>query len=251
MSGGLARSCRVLVLLLFVLLPARGVAAAPAQDGPLEGGKQREAPLSDVQALVEAAIRLPAAALLGAALAFRPRRKGTPRRTPPVVQTQILLSVVGALVMMVVGSSLARAFGIVGAAGLIRYRAKIEDPKDAGVMLATLGVGLATGVGLYLLAAFATAFFLLMLGIVESMDQAEKRFEVTVKAESAGRLRGAIESLLQRQGVEFELRHLSDQELCYAVVLPLGKRTDRLSNAIHRLARGQITAVSWEERKLK
>ena len=43
--------------------------------------------------------------------------------------------------MLVVGSSLARAFGIVGAAGLVRYRAKIEDPKDAGVMLSTLAVG--------------------------------------------------------------------------------------------------------------
>ena len=67
-----------------------------------------------------------------------------------------MLALVGAMVMMVVGSSLARAFGIVGAAGLIRYRAKIEDPKDAGVMLSTLAIGLASGVGLYLFAIFAT-----------------------------------------------------------------------------------------------
>jgi hypothetical protein len=43
--------------------------------------------------------------------------------------------------VMVVGASLARAFGIVGAAELIRYRAKVEDPKDAGVMLSTLAIG--------------------------------------------------------------------------------------------------------------
>ena len=58
--------------------------------------------------------------------------------------------------MLVVGSSLARAFGIVGAASLIRYRSKIDDPKDAGVMLCGLAVGLASGVGLYGLAVFAT-----------------------------------------------------------------------------------------------
>jgi hypothetical protein len=61
-----------------------------------------------------------------------------------VIQTQIILAIVGAVVMLVVGSSLARAFGIVGAAGLVRYRAKIEDPKDAGVMLSTLAIGLAS-----------------------------------------------------------------------------------------------------------
>src|SRR6185295_1269510 len=93
-------------------------------------------------------VRLPLAAVLGAALAMRPRRAGTPHRRPAVVQTQIILAVVGALVMIVVGASLARAFGVVGIAGLVRYRAKIEDPKDAGVMLAALGVGLGAGVGL-------------------------------------------------------------------------------------------------------
>ena len=73
-----------------------------------------------------AVLALPVATALGAALAFRPRRRGTPPRSAPVIETQIVLAVVGATVMLVVGSSLARAFGIVGAANLIRYRAKIR-----------------------------------------------------------------------------------------------------------------------------
>ena len=95
--------------------------------------------------LFASAIRLPLAALLGTVLALRPRRRGTPERQPAVVQTQIILAVVGALIMLVVGASLARAFGIVGAANLIRYRSKIDDPKDAVVMLCALSVGLAVG----------------------------------------------------------------------------------------------------------
>src|SRR6266849_6390202 len=95
---------------------------------------------------------------------------GTPSRKPAVIHTQIILAIVGAVVMLVVGSSLARAFGIVGAAGLVRYRAKIEDPKDAGVMLSTLAVGLAAGVGRWMLAAFSTVFVLLVLWIVESFE---------------------------------------------------------------------------------
>ena len=49
-----------------------------------------------------------AASLLGAALAFRPRRRGTPARSAPVIQTQIILAIMGALVMLVVGATRAR-----------------------------------------------------------------------------------------------------------------------------------------------
>ena len=37
-------------------------------------------------------VRLPLAALLGAALALRPKRRGTPPRSPAVIQTQIILA---------------------------------------------------------------------------------------------------------------------------------------------------------------
>src|SRR5438105_9648967 len=89
-----------------------------SEDGPVDTtwGAQFES-------LGHALVRLPTAALLSAILAFRPRRRGTPKRQAPVIQTQIILAIVGAMVMLVVGASLARAFGIVGAAGLIRYRA--------------------------------------------------------------------------------------------------------------------------------
>src|SRR4029078_7341929 len=102
--------------------------------------------------LLASSLRLPLAALLGTVLALRPRRGGTPERQPAVVQTQIILAVVGALIMIVVGASLARAFGVDGAANLVRYRSKIDDPKDAVVMLCAISAGLAAGVGLYGLA---------------------------------------------------------------------------------------------------
>ena len=100
-----------------------------------------------------ALVRLPLAAVLGTALALRPRRRSQGARKVVVIQTQIMLSVVGAVIMLVVGNSLSRAFGIVGAAGLIRYRSNIADPKDAVVMLSALAAGLAVGVGLFQLGA--------------------------------------------------------------------------------------------------
>jgi uncharacterized membrane protein YhiD involved in acid resistance len=164
--------------------------------------------------IVRALIALPLATAMGALLAFRPRRRGTPPRSAPVIQTQIILAVVGAVVMLIVGASLARAFGIVGAANLIRYRAKIDDPKDAVVMLATLSLGLACGVELYGLAAFAALFILAVLWVVESFEpESRKRFELKVVGNDPTQLRGDIEAILRRYQIHYELRSAGPMEL--------------------------------------
>ncbi len=168
------------------------------KDGKRADVFERTPPFTEqVRDLKHALSRLPIAAGLAFVLAFRPRRKGTPRRQASVIQTQIILAVVGAVVMLVVGSSLARAFGIVGAAGLVRYRAKIEDPKDAGVMLSTLAVGLAAGVGVWLLAGFATLFILALLWVVESMEpKATELFTLKVKAKDPAGVKPKLDALL-------------------------------------------------------
>jgi hypothetical protein len=199
-----------------------------------------------------AVLALPIATVLGAALAFRPRRRGTPERSAPVIETQIVLAVVGATVMLVVGSSLARAFGIVGAANLIRYRAKIDDPKDAVVMLSTLSMGLCCGVELYGLAAFATVFLLGVLWAVESIEpEMTKHFEVKVIAADPAAMRGEVEAILRRYHVKFELRSAGQKELVYDTELPLHTRTDRIANAILALGKNGDTEVAWEEKKTK
>lgn len=208
------------------------------------------APADSVDPLLEltqALVRLPLAAVLGAALALRPKRRGTPARQAAVVETQIMLAVVGAVIMLVVGASLARAFGIVGVASLIRYRSKIEDPKDASVMLCALGVGLASGVGLYGLAAFATAFMVLSLGIIESFEpRTRKHFLLSVKAgQGTDDLKPRIEAILNRFGSDYELRTSADEEVSYHVQVPLEVQTDDVSNAILVLDPTGHAAVEW------
>lgn len=204
-----------------------------------------EALLMEVQAVV---VRLPLAAALGTALALRPRRRGTPIRQPAVVQTQIILAIVGALIMLVVGASIARAFGIVGAANLIRYRSKIDDPKDAVVMLSALAVGLAAGVGLFVLALFATMFLVIALWVIESFEPQTRMFELTVKlGDQTAELRPKIEAVLRRFKTEYELRQSAEDEVCYQVTTPLDMHTDRVSNALTALAEGK-GEVKWSEK---
>jgi hypothetical protein len=204
------------------------------------------------QMVANALLSLPLATAMGTALAFRPRRRGTPPRSAPVIQTQIILAIVGAVVMLIVGSSLARAFGIVGVASLIRYRAKIDDPKDAVVMLACLTVGLACGVALYGLAVFTTVFILAVLWIVESLEpEQRKAFELKITASDPSEIRAEVEAILRRSGIKFELRSAGAKELVYESLLPYTVRTDRIANAILLLKPNGETEVTWEEKKKK
>ena len=209
-------------------------------------------PLHPLHEIDDAMVRLPLAALLGTALALRPRRRGTPPRQPAVIQTQIILAVVGAIIMLVVGASLARAFGIVGVASLIRYRSKIDDPKDAVVMLCALAVGLASGVGLYALSVFSTVFLTVALGIIESFEKGQKAFNLTIKmGKDTDDMRPKIEEIFRRFRLKFELRTSSDEEVCYDVQVPLELRTDRITNAVLKLDPEGHTTVEWTDKKAK
>jgi uncharacterized membrane protein YhiD involved in acid resistance len=198
----------------------------------------------------KASISLPIAALLGAALAFRPIRHGTPIRDMEVVHTQVILAVVGALIMLVIGDSVARAFGIVGAAGLIRYRARIRDPKDAGVMLSTLGVGLASGVGLYLLAVFGTLFLLAILWLIESYALKEPQpYKLKVSAAAPLKLQPKIEALLHKEHIEYELNNVKDDELDYELQIPSNKSVDTISRTLQKLETTSAESFTWKLKK--
>ena len=264
-ASALAAPVRVMAvaaLLFWPIAPLAAQAAAPAQpaaqatqpSAPAPAGEPFEAQelLEDFRTgLGHAAVRLPIAALLGTALALRPRRAGSPRRDAAVIETQIVLAIVGALIMLVVGASLARAFGIAGAANLIRYRAKIEDPKDAVVMLSALSVGLASGVGLFGIAAVGTGFLVLTLWIIEGFETHVRTFLLTVKlGEGTSNRRAAVERILQRAKTVFELRTTSDDELIYLVNAGASVKTEELSAALSALApKDEKTQIEWKEDK--
>jgi uncharacterized membrane protein YhiD involved in acid resistance len=199
-----------------------------------------------------ALVRLPLAAVLGSVLALRPRRRGQASRSILVVQTQIMLAVVGAVVMLVVGNSLSRAFGIVGAAGLVRYRSTIDDPKEAVVMLCALGAGLASGVGLYALAPFATLFMTAVLYVVEYFEPtARKFFELEVTVKRALDFRPKMESVLSGFKLDYELLSESEDSVRYTISAPYDVRTRDVSDTLTLLSGDADVAVEWTEKKTR
>ena len=245
---------RLALVTVLALVAAAPLAARQTPDLAAQSRAVSDSTANDTESEIRhALIRLPLAALLGAMLAVRPKRKGTPPRQPAVIQTQIILAIVGAVVMLVVGSNLARAFGVVGAAGLVRYRAKVEDNKDAGVMLSTLAVGLASGVGQYVMAVFSGVFILVALWVIESFEpEGKKLFELKIKmGDETDSRRKEFDRILDKFHVDFDLLSSSDDEICYEVWVPLEMQKERLSNAILRLDPEGHGAVEWNEKKPK
>jgi uncharacterized membrane protein YhiD involved in acid resistance len=244
--------CFVLTLLLALPLPTAAMQPNPFDPAASDQGA-RVPQVGVFDEIRHALIRLPLAGLLGTVLAVRPKRRGTPPRQPAVIQTQIILAIVGAVVMLVVGTNLARAFGVVGAAGLVRYRAKVEDPKDAGVMLSTLALGLASGVGQYVMAVISAVFILIALWILESFEPtARQLFTLTIKMGDDTDSRGkAFEAILQRHNVDFALQTSSDEEVSYEANVPLEVERDRITTALLKLDPDGHASVQWAEKKAK
>lgn len=86
------------------------------------------------------------------------RRNGTMRA---FLTTLVLLSVVICLVTLVIGDNMARAFSLVGALAIVRFRTVVEDTRDTAFVMFAVVIGMAAGAGIVLPALMATPIVLL------------------------------------------------------------------------------------------
>ena len=73
------------------------------------------------------------------------------------VITNIFVAVIVCMVIMIIGNNLARAFALVGALSIIRFRTVVKDTKDTAYIFWSLAAGMASGTGSYFLAIIGTA----------------------------------------------------------------------------------------------
>ena len=202
-------------------------------------------------------LRLLLATLLGAALAFRPRRRIVAlKRNPYVSQTQILLAIVAAALMIIVGDNAARAFGIFAAVSLVRFRTNIRDPKEITVLLISLALGLAAGVGRWDLALILTVFALIVLWALESREPGLifRAMEVKVTTKNIATTQRVLRQVFKKHDFDAELRAMSQEGdalgcIVYAVDLSPAVTTDLLSEEILSLEEQYIEGIEWTQKK--
>jgi len=120
--------------------------------------------------------RMVAAVLIGALLSLRPWRMLMGRALPKseMVQAQVLLCTAAAVITAVIGDSVAKAFGLVGLGGFVRFRSGLKDPRDAAILFLMIGLGMACGHGSLGLAGIGTVFVAGLLLVLDFFNKEEK-----------------------------------------------------------------------------
>jgi uncharacterized membrane protein YhiD involved in acid resistance len=90
--------------------------------------------------------------------------------TQSFVFTLVINGMIVALVMMVVGSNIARAFSLVGALSIIRFRNAIKETRDVGFIFFTMAIGMAIGTRFYLLGIIGAVVISLVIVLMTRLD---------------------------------------------------------------------------------
>ncbi len=95
------------------------------------------------------ALRLSAAMVFGLIVAavFAVTQRRPAGQAMPLITTLVLLTMLVAMTTIVIGDSVARAFGLVGALSIVRFRTVVEDTRDTSFVIFAVVVGMAIGAG--------------------------------------------------------------------------------------------------------
>ena len=194
--------------------------------------------------------KLVAALLIGALVTWvhRPASRERPLARS-MAHAQMLLCMAGALMMIVIGNSLARAFGVVGAASIIRFRTPVDDPKDVTILFILMGLGMASGLGAFAVAGLGTAFLCIALLALDQFNAPEARLmAVEIATESRDFPSKQVEEVFVRNQIVFEPREISQGKkfsILYHTWLDPRTTIDDLSAQLRSIP--GITGVGWEQ----
>ena len=117
------------------------------------------------------------------------------------LQALFILACCTTVIMVVIGSNIARAFSLVGALSIVRFRTAIKDPRDVGFVFAALAVGMGCGTGFYAASMVFTIFLCALmvalgrLGVGEA-HSSEAMIRVTVDPDHAAAI-DSVEAALR------------------------------------------------------
>ncbi|MEU4158983.1 DUF4956 domain-containing protein [Actinoplanes sp. NPDC026670] len=168
------------------------------------------------------------------------------------VQTLVILGMLIALIMLVVGSNIARAFALVGALSVVRFRNAIKETRDVGFIFLVMGVGMAAGTRFYTLAivaAVAISLIILVMYRFNWFASNVQRQVVKVQVPPDGNYTQNIQDVLIGLTSEFELISIESirggalTELMYTVRLKKGTEPGELISKLGERTGGQRVTV--------
>ncbi len=164
------------------------------------------------------------------------------------VQTLVMMGMIISLVMLVVGSNIARAFALVGALSIIRFRNAIKETRDVGFIFFAMAIGMAIGTRFYLLAVVATVAISAAMILMERLDwfKLDVRSQILkVQTPAGDDFSRQIDDVLLKYTSQSEIVSMESirggalTELTYTVRLKNNARPGEFITALQQVTGGQ------------
>ncbi|MBP1905384.1 hypothetical protein J2Z32_002014 [Paenibacillus turicensis] len=163
-----------------------------------------------------AVITIGIAILLGLIISFTYMRTNQTTYSQSFTLTMVVLPVIVAIIILLIGSNIARAFSLAGAFSIIRFRSAPGDPKDIAYVLFTMASGLACGVGAFGYSVMFTLILCIMMFLLSRFNfGAKKSLQKTLKVTIPENLsyEEALNEVFYKFNVPFELKKIRTTEL--------------------------------------
>jgi uncharacterized membrane protein YhiD involved in acid resistance len=134
-------------------------------------------------------LKLVVSTVCGTAIAFHVKSLGKIRAKNQALnfaKAQVLVCVAGCIMVVVIGDSVARAFGLFGLGSFIRFRTAVRNAVDTAVIFLLVGIGMAIGLGLFVQALIVIVFLYICLFFLGSIPRPPKPKKESADEEDGG-----------------------------------------------------------------
>lgn len=198
-----------------------------------------------------AIITILASAVLGAAIALTYSKAQEEHYQRSMAVTLLMLPIILSVIILFIGSNIARAFSLAGTLSIIRFRSAPGDPKDIGFIFFAIAAGLSCGVGLYGYGAIFVILLCAIILITEKFGFFEKKsinktLKITIPEDL--NYQGAFDDILRKYTKKYSLNKIKTTdlgslfELCYSVTMDKNQNEQEFLNEI-RCRNGNLNII--------
>lgn len=155
-----------------------------------------------------AIITMLVAVVFGVAIGFTYYKTQEENYQRSMAVTLLMLPIILSVIILFIGSNIARAFSLAGTLSIIRFRSAPGDPKDIGFIFFDIAAGLACGVGLFGYGAIFVAILCIIMILAEKFKffekkQVQKVLKITIPENL--NYQGAFDEILKKYTKKYSL----------------------------------------------
>jgi hypothetical protein len=170
-----------------------------------------------------------------------------------MLQASVLLAISGALMMIIIGNSTARALGIAGGASIIRFRTPVDDPKDAILLFLLMGLGMSAGLGSFSVCALGTAFLCVFLLLLNKFGEGKPRtIQLEIVSTSSEFPMEHVGEVLRSEAESFEVMKMTkgnEASVKFSLKMSPSASMTFISGMLMADGKGGVKSVSWDQKK--